>query len=649
MRQSAILMILWVVLPLPGWAEVRFDAKAVEQWADNFFQPRVAAGIFNGASFGLIQNGTTVLLKGYGYQDLAQRIPLDPYSTMIRMCSISKTFTATAILQLRDSGFIESLDDPVNKYLHRYQLPPPYGAEVTLRHLMTHTSGMAGHFTPQGTQLDIPVPVSKEQVADLFRENIERPPGTIGQYANLGVALESVVIEDISGQSLKAYFRDNILAPLGMHKSMLHHATDVPSNLAQPYGRFPNGDLQAVPFYPKHPLTAASGGIIATPAEMLRYAALHTDVDATRHPDVLSAVSRQEMQTPQYRDHPAGLSIGLHLYPERYGSENYVSHGCGLPGTQSRLGVLPDSNAGFVISILRASPTPGVRDLISRPFGLGRLVNTSEENRTTDIEPKAADRSFLETFVGPRQLPPVTSQITAGAVDAPDKISGTYWGERRSMRAFTTVFASGSVLKITADKDGTIQAGTRQLTRVSPGVYDSQEGHRYIFRQPPGSEDIYLHTNPSSAWRQVSGLGNPVLVGALALFGFGIFLTALISPWWSRANATAMWLRRNGLCMSLLIILLPIATFAGYEGVSDIALLDGFNGVTGRLIFVVLLVNLLSITGLGFVVGIVPAWRSEAPGDWRTTLWRLHITLLGLAAILTWPALLLFNLIGLNL
>ncbi|MEM1145182.1 MAG: serine hydrolase domain-containing protein [Pseudomonadota bacterium] len=275
-RRARIALLLSTILaPSTGLARIDFDPATIEQWADDYFLPRIEAGLFNGASFGLIQNGEVRFLKGYGFEDQAAGIPLDPAKTLIRMCSISKTFTATALLQLRDRGLIASLDDPVNAYLKRYQLPPPLGPDVTIRQLMTHSSGMAGHFTPQGTTRDLEVPVSSEIVAEMFHENIERGPGTIGQYANLGVALESVPIEDVTGQPLADYVEDHIIASLTMGHTLLHHVTAFPDRLAQPYGIFPNGELQAVPFFPKHPLTAASGGIISTPEDMLRYAAMH--------------------------------------------------------------------------------------------------------------------------------------------------------------------------------------------------------------------------------------------------------------------------------------------------------------------------------------------------------------------------------------
>ena len=140
-------------------ARTVFDGEEIEAWADEYFGTALANKRINGASVGFIQDGEILLLKAYGWQDQKAQIPLDPEKTRFPMCSTSKTVTATALMQLLERGKIASLDDPVNKYLKRYQLPPPYGDDVTLRQLMTHSSGMAGHFTPQGTKKDLAVSV----------------------------------------------------------------------------------------------------------------------------------------------------------------------------------------------------------------------------------------------------------------------------------------------------------------------------------------------------------------------------------------------------------------------------------------------------------------------------------------------------------
>ena len=621
---------------------LEFEHDAVAAWADEYFLPRVEAGVINGASVGVVQDGETVVLRAYGWQDLQRQIPLDPEVSKIRMCSVSKTFTATAILQLRDRGLIESLDDPVNQYLKRYQLPGPEGTQVTLRQLMTHSSGMAGHFTPQGTKLDLAVPVDANEVANMFEENIERPPGAIGQYANLGVALESVVIEDVSGMSMADYVAEHILRPLGMHNSIMHHDTSVPENLVQPYGVFANGDLQAVPFYPKHPLTAASGGIIAPPLDMLKYAAFHADVSGNQYDHVLADASKREMQQPQFFNHPAQDGIGLHFYPEQFGAHKFVSHGCGLPGTRSLLGVFPEHNAAVVISVLVAGAEPALSDLVGKLFGVGRMVQPRGIEKS-ELSAGAPWDAFVEHFAGPSQLPPVDPNT-----EGPDisDIVGTYWTERRSLNSAATLYAAGSTIDVKMTGAGTIELGGRSAVEIAPGVFDLENKSRYVFRKV--GDEMYMHSGPSSSFRRFTGLSNPSTAVTGLMIGFATLLTLILVPLWPSRSTLEKRVRTLGYGGLALVFALPIALFAGYDTMTDVALVDGFNGDLTRLFLVLMIINLVIIVGLAFVLAACFAWRRHA-GNWRHWFWRGHLTLLALGAVLSWPGYVLFNMLGLQL
>ncbi|MEM7077834.1 MAG: serine hydrolase domain-containing protein [Pseudomonadota bacterium] len=618
-----------------------FESDAVAAWADEYFGPRVAAGVINGAAIGVIQDGNTVLLRGYGWEDMAREIPLDPQRSKIRMCSVSKTFTATAILQLRDRGLIQSLDDPVNTYLKRYQLPGPAGAAVTLRQLMTHSSGMAGHYTPQGTKLDLPVPVDAAEVASLFRENIERPPGLIGQYANLGVALESVVIEDVSGLSMADYVAQHILDPLDMNQSLMHHDTSVPEHLVQPYGVFPNGELQPVPFYPKHPLTAASGGIIAPPVDMLKYAAFHADVVNNRYANVLADASKREMQQRQFGNHPAQEGIGLHFYPQQFGPHRYVSHGCGLPGTRSNLGVFPELDAAVVISLFVASPTPALSDVIGEWFGVGRLVSPEDAPPPTELSAGAPWFDFAQHFAGPL----VVATPTAGT-SGPDigGLAGTYWSERRSFHSVAALFGSSATIEVQVTGPTTLQIRGREATQVAPGVFD-HEHRRYVFRQV--GEHLYLHLGASSSYRRFTGLSNPGTAMAGLLLGMVLLGTLVLVPIWPKRTAVQRRIRALGWLGLGLIIALPFSVLVGYDTVGDFAFIDYFNGDLTRTVIITLLLNLIALVGVGFVVAALFAWQGS--GGWRLQLWRGQVTLLALGALASWPAYVVFNVLGLQL
>ena len=631
-------------------AEMQLDPNEIEQWADEYIGDLLERKQIVGASLGVIQNGEPVFVRGYGWQDIKTKTPIDPSTTRFRMCSTSKTVTATAMMQLLEKGQIASLDDPANKYLKRYQLPAPHGDKVTLRQLMTHSSGMAGHFTPQGAKTDIPVPVSKEIVETFFRESIQREPGTIGQYANLGVALEGLVIEDVSGLPLADYVEKNIFAPLGMDTALFHHSVTPPPNLAQPYAYFPDGSLQLVPFYPKHPLTASSGGLITTTKDMLKYVALHADEAGAYQPDVLSAVARQEMHSRQFAHHPLGYSVGLHFFLDTYGDERVVHHGCGLPGTFTMMGVFPDSNAGFVVTFLSASPQRSIADIVD---GLlkkdGRFIESPQGPTGPKVGPSAMTREFFKAIVGPRQKPTSDGFETPDEmVDDPEKLVGVYMGERRSFTSFSAFFGLTSIQKVTMDNDGRLLIDGKPQVKVAEGVYDNETGaRRNVFRQPDPNGPIFLHTSPANSFRQMKGLSNPVTASTLLAGGWVVSLLSLLAVFWRRSSKSEAIFKIAAVSLGATAIAQLVAVFAGYDTMSDIFWLDFFNGDLGRMVLIIGLVNLYALLGVVSVGAAAIAWTRGLWGNGLGgILTRAHLSVIAAASIATWPALVLFNLIG---
>ena len=164
-----------------------------------------------GASVLVVRDGKAIVRRAYGLADVEKRIAATP-ATNYRLASVTKQFTAASILLLMESGKLQ-LDDPVRRWLP--SLPEATSA-VTIRHLLTHTSGIIDYedVIPEGTT---------EQVhdADVLRllESQDRtyfPPGSGYRYSNSGYALLALIVERASGQTFAAFLRERIFLPLGM-------------------------------------------------------------------------------------------------------------------------------------------------------------------------------------------------------------------------------------------------------------------------------------------------------------------------------------------------------------------------------------------------------------------------------------------------
>jgi len=165
-----------------------------------------------GATVIVIKNGKTVFRKAYGMADIAKKQALTP-DTALRIGSITKQFTATAILMLADEGKLK-LDDDITRYLPDY---PTHGRRITIEHLLTHTSGIVSYTGKQGYMADMARDMTVGEMIDRFKDDpLEFEPGSDWRYNNSGYFLLGAIIGKVSGLSYADFLQQRIFTPLGM-------------------------------------------------------------------------------------------------------------------------------------------------------------------------------------------------------------------------------------------------------------------------------------------------------------------------------------------------------------------------------------------------------------------------------------------------
>jgi D-alanyl-D-alanine-carboxypeptidase/D-alanyl-D-alanine-endopeptidase len=171
-----------------------------------------------GLVYGVVIDGRLAHTKGLGVQDLETKRPVTA-DTLFRIASMTKSFTALSILQLRDEGRL-SLDAPAEKYLPEirgWRYPTEDSPRIRVRDLLTHTAG----FVTDDPWGDRQTPLPEEDFTRLLREGVPftRPPGTAMEYSNLGYAMLGRVVANVAQQPYKDYVQRALLAPLGMTSS----------------------------------------------------------------------------------------------------------------------------------------------------------------------------------------------------------------------------------------------------------------------------------------------------------------------------------------------------------------------------------------------------------------------------------------------
>jgi CubicO group peptidase (beta-lactamase class C family) len=223
-----------------------------------------------GFSIAIIENGDIVYLESFGYADQKNRTPMTP-DTIHQVASVSKSLTAWGVMKLVDDGVI-NLDDPVEKYLTRWHIPPsPYDTNgVTIRRLLNHTAGISLSGYGAGVPVDQPLPSLEASLSGDTRGcgsvELVRQPGEGFMYSGGGYTILQLMVEEVTSQTFGDYMKTNILNPLGMENSTFVWNETVQSQLAQGYGTYHN----PIPNY--RYIEDAAGGLYSTPADMARFA-----------------------------------------------------------------------------------------------------------------------------------------------------------------------------------------------------------------------------------------------------------------------------------------------------------------------------------------------------------------------------------------
>jgi len=237
---------------------------ALDALAREYIKNGKAAGL----GVGVCRNGKVTLCRAYGYADVATQKPLDIHS-VFRIASVTKTFTAIAILQLKNQGKI-SLTDPLSRFLPRF----PRSGEVTVRQLMSHTAGVHDYVfggLPPGTSRHWTS--TAEFVTRLAKVDplYDFDPGTRFAYSNSGYILLGAVIEEASGQTYESFLSEHIFEPLGMSDTAVDHTGDSVPDRALGYGLKGNQPGQFVQVNDDGMLPFSAGAIRSSLADLLRW------------------------------------------------------------------------------------------------------------------------------------------------------------------------------------------------------------------------------------------------------------------------------------------------------------------------------------------------------------------------------------------
>ncbi|MDU5142597.1 MAG: serine hydrolase [Paenibacillus dendritiformis] len=358
-KGAVILMIAGMVLSGIGCDRAAFaaadqarlsgpaDARELERFADAFFEEREPKDA-GGAVVVVVKDGKVLLKKGYGYADMERKVPVDPDKTIFRIASVSKTFTAAAVMQLAEQGKID-LHADINRYMGDIRIDNPFTEPVTMHHLLTHTSGFQ---VTLETMDDFPEDLSRTvSIQSYIKERmppVVRKPGEAYMYDNFAYILQGYIIEQVSGMPFHQYMKEHIFKPLGMASSDFLLTKEVLERLAAGYDR----GGKPISVYGVTPTEGPDGAMNTTGSDMAQFMIAQLNGGANNHGRILRPETVEAMQI--YRDpiHPAfpDATYGFESEPAASNGQHVISKGGDLLGFASCIWLLPDQKTGIFIS-----------------------------------------------------------------------------------------------------------------------------------------------------------------------------------------------------------------------------------------------------------------------------------------------------------
>ncbi len=383
---SILSLILLIVMPSlaaaqPAPVSDENLTKAIDEILTQAYKPNEP-----GASVIVAKNGKVVFRKGYGLANLELAVPVEP-DMVFRLGSVTKQFTAVAILMLAEQGKL-SLDDNLVKFLPNY---PAKTQRITIEQLLTHTSGIKSYTSLPEWLAMWRKDIELNELISLFKDKpADFAPGERWSYSNSGYVVLGAIIEKSSGQSYQDFIEKNIFAPLGMKHSFYDNTARVIPRRVTGYSKGKDAYINAA--YMSMTQPHAAGALVSSVDDLALWdAALYTD-KLVKQETLKRAWTPAKLTSGKLTHYGFGWSVNS------YEGHPVIEHGGGINGFSTYALRMPDERVFVAVLTNKDSggPSPGRAALKIAGLAIGKPV---KDPTAISLAP-----SFLDTYVGVYQL-----------------------------------------------------------------------------------------------------------------------------------------------------------------------------------------------------------------------------------------------------
>jgi CubicO group peptidase (beta-lactamase class C family) len=338
---------LLTLLPIMGSLQLQPTQAVTPIAVNNKFTPilkTIKTEMVNqkvpGLAIAIVQNGKIIFQEGFGVRNIETKDPVTP-TTVFRIGSTTKPLTVIGIMQLVEAGKIK-LDDPVVKYLPEFKV----NSQITIRQIISHTSGMADMGNPYGRT---DAAALKDYVNSLTPESSFAPPGVVLSYSNPGFNVAGLVIERVSGMSYSDYMAKSVFPMLKMSRTTLNSNIAMTYPLAVGYETKQTG-LETVRPNPDNAAEYPAGFVFSTVQDLANLALfILQDGKINDGKSVLSPSAVKLMKTPILGIKPLKISYGLGLIIAEERGTSIIGHDGAINGYSSYFQTIPAANLGVII------------------------------------------------------------------------------------------------------------------------------------------------------------------------------------------------------------------------------------------------------------------------------------------------------------
>lgn len=344
LKSARLLLILPFSAPLtkaqdvtPGPTEVTASPGSPIEGVDDYLQVLMRKRHVPGVSVAVVRDGEVVLARGYGLANVELGVPATE-DTVYQLASVTKTFTAAAIMLLAEDGTL-SIDDRITERLTKL---PETWKDVTVRHLLNHTSGIKSYTSVEDFQKSARKDFAPREILDLVAmEPLEFAPGEKWNYCNTGYFLLGMLIEEVTGKPYGEFMAERIFRPLGMTHTRANDLRALIPGRAQGYEwdgkELRNGEYVS----PTQPY--AAGMLVSSVADLVKW-----DAALASHALLDEATLEVMWESTRLNDgEEAGYGLGWEA--SKVNGHRRVSHGGGIPGFSTELARFPDDRLTVIV------------------------------------------------------------------------------------------------------------------------------------------------------------------------------------------------------------------------------------------------------------------------------------------------------------